>query len=181
AGAHGRRMRCWPGAAPGRGMLVSPSHAASAAGPRRPYSGERRQQAIGSSRGARQAGAGGAAMARDATRRRVLTAAAAALPLVAAGCKGIAALGTPPKPAPDVTVATDAIAVETQLIAQYRDVLAASPALAPTLRPLLAQHHEHLARLRARLIVPVGGQPLPTPRATPRPTGQVPGTPAAAL
>ena len=66
-------------------------------------------------------------MARDATRRRVLTAAAAALPLVAAGCKGIAALGAPPKPAPDVTVVTAAIAVETQLIARYGDVLAATP------------------------------------------------------
>jgi len=120
-------------------------------------------------------------MARDATRRRVLTAAAAALPLVAAGCKGIAALGTPPKPAPDVTVVTDAIAVETRLIARYGEVLAANPGLAGTLRPLLAQHHEHLTRLRARLIVPVGGQPLPTPRATPRHTGQAPGTPAAAL
>jgi hypothetical protein len=103
-------------------------------------------------------------MARDATRRRVLTAAAAALPLVAAGCKGIAALGTPPKPAPDVTMATDAIAVETQLIARYGAVLAANPGLAGTLRPLLAQHHDHLARLRARLIVPAAGQPLPVPR-----------------
>jgi hypothetical protein len=120
-------------------------------------------------------------MARDATRRRVLTAAAAALPLAAAGCKGIAALGTPPKPAPDVTVVTEAIAVETQLIARYGDVLAARPALGPALHPLLAQHHEHLIRLRARLIVPAGGQPLPTPRATPRRTAQVPGSSAAAL
>ena len=120
-------------------------------------------------------------MARDATRRRVLTAAAAALPLVAAGCKGIAALGAPPKPAPDVTVVTAAIAVETQLIARYGDVLAASPGLGPALRPLLAHHHEHLTRLRARLIVPVGGQPLPTPRATARRTALVPGSPAAGL
>jgi hypothetical protein len=120
-------------------------------------------------------------MARDATRRRVLTAAAAALPLAAAGCKGIVALGAPPKPAPDVTVVTEAIAVETQLIARYGDVLAARPGLGPALRPLLAQHHEHLARLRARLIVPVGGQPLPTPRATARRTAQVPGSSAAAL
>src|SRR6266516_1813507 len=83
---------------PGRdGHTAEPGGGARAAGcvtgraPRptaTPYSGGRRQQAIGSSRGARQAGAGGAAMARDATRRRVLTAAAAALPLVAAGCKG---------------------------------------------------------------------------------------------
>ena len=120
-------------------------------------------------------------MARDATRRRVLTAAAAALPLVAAGCKGISALGAPPKPAPDVTVVTAAIAMETQLIARYGDVLAVSPGLAPALHPLLAQHHEHLSRLRARLIVPVGGQPLPTPRATARHTAQVPGSSAAAL
>ncbi|HEY2305600.1 MAG TPA: hypothetical protein VGI05_06955 [Streptosporangiaceae bacterium] len=120
-------------------------------------------------------------MARDATRRRVLTAAAAVLPLVAAGCKGIAALGTPPKAAPDVTVATDAVAVETQLIARYQAVLAANPTLAPALRPLLGQHHEHLTRLHARLIVPAGGQPLPTPRATAHRTAQVPGTPAAAL
>ena len=60
-------------------------------------------------------------------------------------------------------------------------MLAANPGLAGALRPLLTQHHEHLARLRARLIVPVGGQPLPTPRATARHTAQVPGTKAAAL
>ena len=120
-------------------------------------------------------------MARDATRRGVLTAAAAALPLAAAGCKGIAALGAPPKPAPDVTVVTEAIAVETQLIARYGDVLAVNPALGPTLRPLLAHHHEHLTRLRARLIVPAGGQPLPTPRATAHRTTQVPGSSVAAL
>ena len=120
-------------------------------------------------------------MARDATRRRVLTAAAAALPLVAAGCKGISALGAPPKPAPDVTVVTAAIAVETQLIARYGEVLAASPGLGPARRPLLAHQHEPRTRLRARLIVPVGGQPLPTPRATARRTARVPGSPAAAL
>jgi len=120
-------------------------------------------------------------MARDATRRRVLAAAAAALPLVLAGCKGIAALGGPPKPAPDVSVATDAIAVEQQLIAHYGAVLAAVPGLAATLRPLLDQHHDHLALLRARLIVPHGGQPLPSPRATARGRAPVPGTTAAAL
>ena len=120
-------------------------------------------------------------MARDATQRRVLAAAAAALPLVLAGCKGIAALGSPPKPAPDVSVATDAIAVEQQLIAHYGAVLAAVPGLAATLRPLLDQHHDHLALLRARLIVPHGGQPLPSPRATARGRAPVPGTTAAAL
>jgi hypothetical protein len=120
-------------------------------------------------------------MARDATRRRVLTAAAVTLPLAAAGCKGISALGNPPKAAPDVAVASAAIAVEKQLIAGYGTVLAAVPALAGTLRPLLAQHHDHLAQLRARLIVPPGGQPLPSPRATPGGRAPVPGTAAGAL
>jgi len=127
-------------------------------------------------------------MARDATRRRVLAAAAvtlplAALPVVTAGCKGIAALGSPPKPAPDVAVATAAIAVERQLIARYGAVLGAMPGLAETLRPLLAQHHDHLARLRARLIVPPGGQPLPrAPAPALVPGGAtVPGSPGAAL
>ncbi len=121
-------------------------------------------------------------MARDATRRRVLTAAAVTLPLLAAGCKGIAALGTPPKAAPDVAIARDAMTVETQLIAAYDAVLAALPALAGTLRPLLAQHHEHLAQLRARLIIPAG-HPLPaaSPGAKARRAAPAPGTPAAAL
>jgi hypothetical protein len=109
-------------------------------------------------------------MAREATRRRVLTAATAlplaALPVAMTGCRGIAALGSPPKPAPDVAVASAAVAVERQLIARYGAVLDAVPSRADTLHPLLAQHHDHLASLRARLVVPPGGQPLPTPRAT---------------
>jgi hypothetical protein len=121
-------------------------------------------------------------MARDMTRRGVLTAGAAALPLMAAGCRGIAALGTPPKAAPDVALTRAAMAVEVQLIAQYDAALAALPALAGTLRPLLAQHHDHLARLRARLIIPAG-HPLPTlsPGARARRGAPAPGTPTAAL
>jgi len=78
--------------------------------------------------------------------------------------------------------------VERQLIAHYGAVLGAMPALASTLHPLLAQHHDHLARLRARLIVPPGGQPLP-PTHLPLPPSlatapgraPVPGSLAAAL
>ena len=128
-------------------------------------------------------------MARDATRRRVLAIGAVLLPLAAAGCKGFDALGTPPKAAPGVAVVGDAIAVETRLIAHYGAVLAAVPALGGTLRPLLAQHHDHLARLRARLIIPPGSRAadpaspatdrLPvSPSPSPFP---VPGTSAAAL
>ena len=125
-------------------------------------------------------------MARDATRRRVLILGAVTLPLAAAGCKGLAALGSPPKAAPDVAVVGDAITVETRLIAQYGAVLAAVPTLAGTLRPLLAQHHDHLARLRARLIIPPGSRasdpasPGASPRTSPSPV-TVPGNPAAAL
>lgn len=120
-------------------------------------------------------------MVQETTRRRVLAAAAAALPLVVSGCKGIGALGTPPKPAPDVAVVRDAMTVESYLIARYGAALAAAPGLAGELRPLLAQHHEHLARLRARLIIPrAAAQPSPSPRASPS-EAPVPGTPAGAL
>jgi hypothetical protein len=121
-------------------------------------------------------------MARDATRRRVLAIGAVTLPLAMAGCKGLGALGTPPKATPGVAVADDAITVETRLIAHYGAVLAAVPGLAGTLRPLLAQHHDHLAQLRARLIIPPGSRARDpaSPGASPAPSA-VPGTPAAAL
>jgi hypothetical protein len=124
-----------------------------------------------------------ARVVQEATRRRVLAATAAALPLVMAGCKGLGALGTPPKPAADVAVTRDAIAVESTLIARYGAVLAAVPGLAGELRPLLAQHHDHLARLRARLIIPRGAaQPSASPSGKPSPRpAPVPGTPAGAL
>jgi hypothetical protein len=122
-------------------------------------------------------------MARDATRRRVLAIGAVTLPLAAAGCKGLAALGAPPKPAPDVAVVGDAITVEARLIAHYGAVLAAVPALADPLRPLLAQHHDHLARLRARLIIPPGSRATDpaSPGPAPRGSAPVPGTRAAAI
>lgn len=120
-------------------------------------------------------------MAREATRRGVL-AAAVSLPLVATGCKGVGALGTPPPPLPDVAVVREAIAGETLMVSRYNAVLAAVPALAGSLRPPLDQHREHLARLRARLIEPrAGSQPEHPPSAPASPAGvRVPGTPAAA-
>jgi hypothetical protein len=124
-------------------------------------------------------------MARDATRRRVLAIGAVTLPLAVASCKGLGALGAPPKAAPGVAVVGDAITVETRLIAHYGAVLAAVPALAGPLRPLLAQHHDHLARLRDRLIIPPGSRahdpasPGASPSGAPSPSP--PGTPAAAL
>jgi len=127
-------------------------------------------------------GTAGGQVAREATRRVVL-AAAASLPLVATGCsKGIGGLATPPSPLPDVTILRDAIAGETLMISRYGAVMKAEPALAGSLRPLLDQHREHLARLRARLIEPhAGGRPEHSPSASASPPGaRVPGTPAAA-
>ncbi|HEV2375204.1 MAG TPA: hypothetical protein VGS19_23970 [Streptosporangiaceae bacterium] len=90
-------------------------------------------------------------MAQDATRRTVLAVVTAALPVLASGCKGVGALGTPPKPGPEVAMARQAIAQEVLMLARYQAVITADPGAAGLLRPIAAQHGEHLARLRARL------------------------------
>ena len=120
-------------------------------------------------------------MVREATRRGVL-ATVVSLPLVATGCKGVGALGTPPRPQPDVTVVRDAIDGETLMISRYQAVLAAVPSLAGPLGPLLQQHREHLARLRARLIEPApASRPAHSPAVAASPAAvQAPGTPTAA-
>jgi ferritin-like protein len=110
----------------------------------------------------------------DLRRRSVLAAAGAAVPLLAAGCKGVGGLGTLPRPQPDVAVLRAAIGTEQALIARYRSALAASPGLKDTLDPVLDQHLAHLAALRSRLIGPA---------ATPRParTSPAAGSPASTL
>lgn len=117
-------------------------------------------------------------MGQDATRRGVLAATAAALPLLA-GCKGIGALGTPPSPQADVAMARAAIAAETLMITRYKAVTAAVPSLRGRLQPLLSQHEEHLRRLRGRLIDQ--GTSSGHPAAGAGAGGPVPQTPAAAL
>jgi hypothetical protein len=101
----------------------------------------------------------------EATRRSVLAAVTAALPLAASGCKGIGALGAPPKPGPEVAVGRQAIAQEALMLARYQAVIAADPGAAGLLRPIAAQHAEHLARLRERLQGPhaLGRSPKPAP------------------
>jgi hypothetical protein len=116
--------------------------------------------------------------------RRVVLAAAAALPLAAvSGCAGPDVLATPPKPAPDVSVLRSAIAAEQLMVGRYTAALNRARAagggwpagLTAALEPLLAEHQAHLARLRSRLVVPAGsregtgGQPA------------VPATPEAAV
>ncbi|HEY7145386.1 MAG TPA: hypothetical protein VH637_14180 [Streptosporangiaceae bacterium] len=116
--------------------------------------------------------------------RRALLAAAAAVPLAAAGCRGVGALAPPPRPAPDVAVLKAAIAGERQLIARYLDVAAGQHAagLADVLDPLLAEHRQHLAQLRGRLIVPRGAASASSPAHPPAPSATAsPASPAAAL
>jgi hypothetical protein len=103
------------------------------------------------------------------TRRAVLTA-TAALPLALTGCKGLSALSVSARPPADVTMLQHAIAAEALLAARYRTAigaLAASPAV-EVLRQVLGQHEEHLARLRAYLVIPPGqASPATGPRHPP--------------
>jgi hypothetical protein len=87
-------------------------------------------------------------------RRTVLAAAAMTFPLLAAGCKDIGGLGTPPAPLPDADVLGEAITAEKLMIARYQAAMSGSPGQAALLAPLLAQHRAHLTRLAARLLDP---------------------------
>lgn len=100
--------------------------------------------------------------------RRGMVAAAAGGSLLLAGCKGLEALGPPPRPAATVATLERAIAAEEQLVRVYRAALAAlpgqpgrpgrpgQPRVADVVRGVLADHQAHLIRLRAKLIVPPG-------------------------
>jgi hypothetical protein len=94
-------------------------------------------------------------VASDPTRRAVV-AAAAALPLLIAGCKGTQALGTPPGPAPDVARLRGAIRAEQDLVASYQAMLgrpgAGHGSEHAILTAVLTEHQDHLHQLRARLI-----------------------------
>jgi hypothetical protein len=105
-------------------------------------------------------------------RRMVLTS-AAALPVLlgTASCRsqdvftGPDPLAGPPRPAPDVITLQAVIAAEEGMIQLYRAAIGGDRAAARArgLEPLLAEHQQHLERLRARLIVPPGA--LATPAA----------------
>jgi hypothetical protein len=108
----------------------------------------------------------------EPTRRRVLAAAVAAVTASgAAGCAPGRAWpwATPPTPAPDVGTLKDLIVAEDALVATYARVVSTFPALSASTAPLLRQHQEHLAALRARLVIPAGAAPPASamPRAHP--------------
>ena len=103
-----------------------------------------------------------------------MLAAAAAGSVLLAGCKGLAALGPAPRTGADVATLRDVIAAEETLIARYDGALAAlagQQRITRLLTPILAEHHAHLDRLRARLIQPATPSASPTagPSAAPTP------------
>lgn len=130
--------------------------------------------------------------ATEPTRRAVLAAAAGALPLLLTACKGIQALGTPPPPGADVRELRQAIAVEEQLIARCTAAIgpggaasagsaaAADTALAAAVTSVLAEHRQHLAQLKSRLIEPAGSASASPPRqpGSPLPVGLADAVPA---
>ena len=104
----------------------------------------------------------------------MLAASAAALPLLlgAAGCRSSDAftgpdpLAGPPPLGHDVLTLQAVIAAEENMIDLYRVAISGDPGnqrTARTLRSLLGQHEQHLAQLKARLIVPPGASPSPSP------------------
>jgi hypothetical protein len=124
----------------------------------------------------------------DPARRRVLRAAAAALPLAAvSGCQGIGILSAPPSPAPDVILLEGAIAAERLMVDRYAAVRRGARAwpatLAEALEPLQAEHQAHLAQLQSRLVVPRGSAATPSPSPSGRAARPlaVPTAPATAL
>jgi hypothetical protein len=103
-------------------------------------------------------------------RRRLLLASATTLPLLlaTAGCRSSSLLTGPdplagrPPLGHDVVTLQAVIASEENLINLYQTAIngdsgtASVDARSQTLRPLLAQHDQHLAQLRARLVEPAG-------------------------
>jgi hypothetical protein len=105
-------------------------------------------------------------------RRTLLIASAAALPVLLTACKGIQALGTPPPPPADVETLRNAIEHEAVLVASYAALTAAAPGgqagagagagatgggrTAAALAVVLADHRQHLAQLKSRLVEPAG-------------------------
>jgi hypothetical protein len=116
------------------------------------------------------------------SRRRLLGAAAAALPILVTGCKGVQSLGTPPPPVPNIVTLRSAIAAEQLMVARYTAMLSLlqsqqDAALAAAIRSVQADHGAHLVQLKSRLIVPAGSalalSPSPTPSASVGLTGGV--------
>ena len=113
----------------------------------------------------------------------MLVASAVALPLLlgSAGCRSSDAFTGPdplagrPPLGHDVLTLQAVIAAEENMIDLYRTAISGDSPIrgvsqARTLRSLLAQHEQHLVRLKARLVVPPGMSPSPSPSSGGRPS-----------
>lgn len=104
--------------------------------------------------------------------------------LLSAGAGLLAACTSKPRPRtapavdPDTALAAAAVARELALLAAYDEALATSPALAPRLAALRAEHVEHL---RALGQVPASPGASGTPPASPTPTSAPAGRAAVLL
>jgi hypothetical protein len=92
------------------------------------------------------------------SRRQLLAASPTTLPLFLAlsACKGPAVLSGPPPLSSQTELLLNAVTAERNLIWIYNKAMAGYSALRPTLAPLLAEHHAHLAQLTARVVEPPG-------------------------
>ncbi len=126
-----------------------------------------------------------------APKRRTLLASAAALPwlLAAAGCRSSDVFAGPdplagrPPLGPDVLTLQAVITAEEHLIGLYRTAIGADHVTASrsrTLGSLLGQHEQHLAQLKARLVIPPGAASSPShPAASGSAGASAPSSPAA--
>ena len=109
--------------------------------------------------------------------RRALLAAAASGTLALAGCKGIAALGPVPKIGPGVRTLDHAIRGEELMVASYEaavTAVASSAGDGAVVARVLAEHRQHLAALRSRLVLPprlATASPAPSPVPAELPAG----------
>jgi hypothetical protein len=103
------------------------------------------------------------------SRRSLLVAASAAVPVLLAGCKGVQALGTPPPPPREIRVLRAAITAEELMVDRYTTALTRLPPsngdLLAAVRAVQAEHAAHLGELRSRLIEPAGAPTPAAPRA----------------
>jgi hypothetical protein len=98
-------------------------------------------------------------------RRMLLTSATLPLLLAAAGCRSSDVFAGPdplagrPPPSHDVVTLQAVITAEQNLIHLYQAAINGGSGIKRSpdlLRPLLAEHEQHLARLKARLVLPPG-------------------------
>jgi Ferritin-like domain len=132
--------------------------------------------------------AAGRVRATALTRRALLAASGAVVPVLLTGCKGVQVLGAPPPAAADVRVLRAAISAEELMVARYAAAvsdldtsLPPSPARSDTaslraVRAVQAEHAEHLVQLRSRLIEPSASSSSPGSSPSPAPSVQVTGT-----